>query len=351
MSEGFWVQSRFKDYEVCFCDDFAKEFATHRDRSFFLIDSRIFSLYGERITKEIPPEKRIVIDALETNKTMEFCLSLIPQLVEKQVKRGMVLVAIGGGIIQDITCFTASILYRGIDWIFYPTTLLAQADSCIGSKSSINLGKFKNLVGTFYPPRQILLDPSFTKTLSVDDVKSGVGEILHYYLIDNSPMIPDLVSRYDDFLKNPLLLKDHIHASLAIKKPMVEKDEWDQGERNVFNYGHTFGHAIESVSGYAVSHGQAVTLGMDIANFISWKQGLITKEVFDSLHGILKKNIPSYVISSQLMPDYLAALSKDKKNTNDDLTCILTQGLGRMKKMQIPLDEILHQNLTDYFSL
>lgn len=348
MSEGFSVKSRLGDYQVEFCDDFSQKFASHAERSFFLCDRKIYTLYSDRITKYIQPDKMILIDAVEQNKTMEFCHNLIPQLVEKQVKRGMALVAIGGGIIQDITCFTASILYRGIDWIFYPTTLLAQADSCIGSKSSINLGKFKNLVGTFYPPRQIFIDPGFAKTLSAEDVKSGIGEILHYYLVDNSSMIPDLVERYEQFLSNPLLLSDHIHASLAIKKVMVEKDELDKGERNIFNYGHTFGHAIESISDYKVSHGQAVSLGMDMANYISLKRGLISQTQFDEMHAILKKNIPGYRIPKVQLPAYMAALSKDKKNTGGDLTCILTHGLGKMKKITIPLNAELLADIEQF---
>src|SRR5271157_5866279 len=142
----------------------------------------------------------------------------------------------------DITAFVASILYRGLEWSFFPTTLLAQGDSCIGSKTSINLGDKKNLIGNFYPPSSIYIDTAFLESLETDDIKSGIGEMLHFYYYANSSYIDKLIGNYIHAISNRSTLIEYIRESLSIKKSVIEIDEFDKGERNKFNYGHTFGH-------------------------------------------------------------------------------------------------------------
>ena len=241
----------------------------------------------------------------------------------------MRLVAVGGGIIQDITSFTASVLYRGINWVFMPTTLLAQADSCVGSKTSINFDGTKNLLGGFHPPKEIYCFLDFLKTLSPDDIKSGIGEILHYYVVANSGKLEALMNNYEDVIVNRDSLQDYIVESLIIKKEMVQKDEFDLNERRVFNYGHTFGHAIEVMSGFGVSHGQAVTLGMDMANFVAYYIGRITKNKLEELRSSIYKNIPNYKIQPDQVDNFIELLKKDKKSVKGAIVCILpNQDLG-----------------------
>jgi len=174
--------------------------------------------------------------------------------------------------------------------------------------------------------------------------------MLHFFLIDgNKRLAETLMADYNDLLSSPGDLKEYIIASLKIKKEIIEIDELDRGERNLFNYGHTFGHAIETVTGYAINHGQAVTMGMDIANYLSLKLGYIDKKAFDDMHKILDKNIPDFKLEEDHIDDYLKTLSRDKKNIGKELGCILTKGHGKMMRMQIPMDGKLKSIIKSYF--
>ena len=351
MSDKLVIRSRLKDYEVKFVNDFAETLRPQVSRDVFLvIDQRVMELYRGRVQHLLPENHVVIVEAIEFNKTVDYCQKLIRTLIENNIRRGSTLIAIGGGITQDITGFVSSILFRGINWIFYPTTLLAQADSCIGSKTSINLGEYKNLLGSFYPPSEVIIDVNFLETLLADDIKSGIGEILHFYLIAGNELAERLVDNYDELFAYPKLLKDYIPISLNIKKNVIEIDEFDENERKLFNYGHTFGHAIETVSGYRVNHGQAVTMGMDIANYISLNLGYLDKQTFESMHRILAENMPAFRLQKDKLADYFTALSKDKKNIGNNLGCILTSGPGSMRKTQIPLDDKLKRMILSYFN-
>lgn len=349
--DNLTIHSRFRDYSVEFVADFLTPLRSWRDNNgFFLVDRKISELHKKRISKVLPPEKTILLNALEENKTLATCSEIISTLVERGVRRDTVLVAVGGGIVQDVTAFVASILYRGIDWAFFPTTLLAQADSCIGSKTSINLGKRKNLLGNFYPPLSVSIDTAFLETLSEDDIKSGIGEMLHFFYYAGSPFKDKILAAHADLLKDRNLLLEFIQESLRIKKGVIEIDELDQGERRKFNYGHSFGHAIESATNYQIKHGQAVTIGMDIANFLSWRLGLLSKEEFERTHDQWKINFPEFKLETINLETLFAALRKDKKNIGANLGCILSQGPGALLAKQIPFDQVLENTIQDYFN-
>jgi 3-dehydroquinate synthase len=351
MSNPMVIRSLFRDYNVHFVGDFAPSLKELIDQSaFFVIDPNVWELYADRMGKMIPNERRLIVEANEESKSLETCQTIIRTLVDRQVRRNDRLVAIGGGIIQDVTAFSASILYRGVEWIYFPTTLLAQADSCIGSKTSINLGDKKNLIGNFYPPSEIYIDTAFLETLLVDDIKSGIGEILHYYVYAASPLFDELIADYSTVLRNRTLLEKHIRESLEIKKSLIETDEFDRGERNKFNYGHTFGHAIESVTDYAVKHGQAVAIGMDLANYASMKMGFMKSEIFHDLHERLSINFPEYDWRTIDLNRYFELLTKDKKNIGSNIGCILAKGPGMLFKEQIPLDDHFRKMIKTYFS-
>lgn len=346
------IKSAFREYTVEFVDNFLGPLKAALDAGGVpVIDAGVFKIYKERLEKLLEGKEPIVIEANEQNKTLDKCKELIEELVKKGVRRNQKLVAVGGGVIQDIVGFTASILYRGVEWAFFPTTLLAQADSCVGSKTSINLSGKKNLIGTFYPPTHIYIDTGFIETLSVDEVKSGIGEMMHFYLYANSPYFEKLIKNYETILKNRKLLSEYIQESLSIKKSVAELDEFDKGERNKFNYGHTFGHALESVTNYGINHGQGVTVGMDIANYISWKKRLMDEKAFHELHASLALNFPEYDLSKINLETYLQALSKDKKNMGANIGCILAEAPGKLVKKQIPADSNFKKILEDYFSV
>lgn len=344
------IHSKFKEYPVYFVDDFTIALRDEINKNaFIIIDKIVYDLYQAGFAGMLSHENHLVVEANEMNKTLEKCQTIIEILVERKVRRNQRLIAIGGGVIQDITAFTASILYRGIEWSFFPTTLLAQADSCIGSKTSINLGDKKNLIGNFYPPSSIYIDTGFLDSLSSDDIKSGIGEMLHFYFYANSPFIDKIIKDYHFVLTDRRLLNEYITESLAIKKSVIEIDEFDKSERNKFNYGHTFGHALETMTNYGIKHGQAITVGMDIANYLSVKLGMMSQSDFNEIHAKLSVNFPSYDLSRYSMELYYAALRKDKKNIGSSLGCILSEGPGRLVRKQVPFDAGLETMISDYF--
>ena len=349
MPEKFEIKSGLRNYEVCWVKDCVAAIGDQRSsRSFLVIDEDLPT--SGKISKLFSKDRVIRLKADEKTKTFDSCSELIRQLVDRNVRRNEIIFAVGGGVIEDVVAFVSTVLFRGVEWVFIPTTLLAQADSCIGSKSSINFGVYKNLLGAFYPPSKVLIAPNFLNTLPADELRSGMGEILHFYLVAGEvKMASQLKKQHRELLKDPSGFKPYILASLKIKKSVIQRDEFDKGERNLFNYGHTFGHAIESVTNYRINHGQAVTMGMDIANFISWRRGHIKEEVFNYLHGLIAFNLPEFRLDPKNWAKYLQALSKDKKNVGKSLGCILTRRPGKMFKAQLPLDQRLGKDILSYF--
>jgi 3-dehydroquinate synthase len=352
MFENFSVASRIREhYSVKFTQQFEKDLESAPENSIIILDGRIAKLYANKLESILAGRAHVLLDCKEENKTLDYCKEVIAQLLDHKVRKNHVLVAIGGGITQDIVAFISSVLFRGVDWIFFPTTLLAQCDSCIGSKSSINFEGYKNLLGTFNPPSEIFIDPVFLETLSVEEIKSGIGEMMHYFLTEGLEDASSLAAEYDDSLTDRTRLLKYIHRSLQIKKKTIELDEFDTDLRHKFNYGHTFGHAIESLTSYAIPHGQAVTLGMDLANFIALKRGMIGKETFDQMHALLKKNIPSFKFDAANIDSYCQALSKDKKNKGGLLGCILPNGPGLVEKYFLEVNEDFKNTILEYSQL
>ena len=240
-------------------------------KNIFIIDENVFKLYKNKFGIKLQASQYVLIKPSEKNKTVDYSQEVIKKLLSLDIRKNSTLIAVGGGITQDIVAFISSIIFRGIDWVFIPTTLLAQCDSCIGSKSSINFLSYKNLLGTFKPPKEIFIYFDFLNSLSEKEIRSGIGEMLHYFFTDGINYSENIVNDIHLILKDRLKLKKYIIESLRIKSITIQKDEFDESIRHIFNYGHTFGHALESITNYDICHGQAVTLGMDLANFISLK--------------------------------------------------------------------------------
>lgn len=320
------IHSVFGSYKVVFDDQLRSLSPFFEDaNAAFLIDEKVFRLYAN-VFHKISPERLILIKANEVNKSYQAIVKIYERLTCFRAKRNLTLVGIGGGIIQDISGFIASTLYRGVKWIYCPTTLLAQADSCIGAKTSLNFGKFKNLIGTFYPPDKVILSTIFLTTLSKKDFYSGMGEIIKLFLIDGKDSINyfiNITQQKNYHYRNnifPLILK-----SLEIKKVYIEKDEFDKGIRNILNFGHCIGHAIESITNYRIPHGQAVTFGLIWANILSVKKGFLTKATSEYLfESLLINNITLKKEIAAISPDLIIrAMKKDKKREGQGLAIIL----------------------------
>ena len=323
VSKNIKISSHKGVYEVNFTQDWSQTLKEYNiESTFFIIDSAIADLYKIQL-ETVFNNKYYLIEANEKNKSLEKFPGYLEDLINLGLKRGNKLVAIGGGITQDIACFIASTMFRGLDWDFYPTTLLAQSDSCIGSKSSINSGNIKNILGTFTPPKKITLDVNFLQTLDKKDIFSGIGEMIKVHAIDSPESFNQINDSYGEILKERASMERFIYASLIFKKKLIELDEFDTGPRNVMNYGHSFGHAIETATNYRIPHGIAITIGMDMANYVASRIGVTTPLNFERMHKLLDKNCSMYretTIDSELLLD---ALSKDKKNTSSQLRLIL----------------------------
>ncbi|MBT7755605.1 MAG: 3-dehydroquinate synthase [Candidatus Magasanikbacteria bacterium] len=347
----FTVKSSVHDYKVKFIEDACNVLKNEiRDGDVIIIDNKVKDLYPDLLKYMNNNTSIIGLDARENQKSYEGLITIIQELINSGFRKNHRLIGIGGGIIQDITAFTASIMYRGVSWIFFPTTLLAQGDSCIGSKTSINFGEFKNQIGGFYPPNQIFINLSFLDTLSPEDLQSGLGEMSHYFVVAGGNDFKEYKQDYDIALTDNKVLAKMISDSLIIKKSYIEIDEFDQKERQVFNYGHSFGHAIESLTNYAVPHGIAVSFGMDMANFISVKKKYITMQIRYEIRELLEKIWSGYDLKDIDVEKFTLALSKDKKNVGDELRLILCKGYGKVFKDAQCLDDEFRGWLKDYFT-
>lgn len=348
MFEDFKVKSSRGDYFVNFglCVETLPDQLNIGD--VVIIDEVIAELYPT-VINAIGDSEKIFIEATETVKSYQSIGRIIEAILSTGFSKNNKLVAIGGGVTQDVTSFAASIMLRGVDWTFFPTNLASQCDSCIGSKTSVNLGSYKNLLGGFYPPKEILIDFTFCESLNNIDICAGLGEMMHYFLNDGSDSLEKLGVEIKKAKTDHHLLSKLIERSLLIKRKMVEIDEFDQGPRRVFNYGHTFGHALESSTNFAVPHGIAVAYGMDLANIISWKLGLIDNSLRNNIRPILQDIFEIFPIPPFKIESYFDALMKDKKNLEGKLNVILTRGLGDMYQTHFELTDEMRTLISDFF--
>ena len=353
VSESITIKSHKGEYSVVFDQNGINELnkgAT--DDAVYVIDKNIARIYADKLGDILKNKRVLYIDAKEENKSIDKFPGYIDELVNKHsIRREQTLVAVGGGITQDITCFLATTLMRGLPWHFYPTTLLAQADSCIGSKSSINSGDIKNILGTFTPPARIVIDVNFLDTLDDKDVFSGIGEMIKVHAIDSPDSFNKISFDYDKILSDKGVMEKYIHGSLLMKKKLIEIDEFDQGPRNVMNYGHSFGHAIETATNFAIPHGIAVTIGMDMANYIASELGITKPTHFERMHSVMKKNYAQYKDVDINTESLLIALRKDKKNTSTMLKLIMPDLDGHIKIILQEENVLFKHAVNDYFSV
>ncbi|MFH1378784.1 MAG: 3-dehydroquinate synthase [bacterium] len=345
------IHSKIKDYSVEFCSHvLARNMSLIEEiphaRTFYFIDQKVFNIYRNKFKTFINDNARIIIPATEAQKSYLRLAVYYRKLIKKGFTRNDLLVTFGGGILQDISGFIASTLYRGIKWIFIPTTLLAQADSCIGSKTSINFDGSKNLIGTFYPPDCIFIDESFCNTLTPEYFNSGLGEIIKFHLMSNVRRYL-LLKKYlscQHLIRNKYF-KDIIASTLNIKYSYFKGDEFDAGRRNLLNYGHCFGHALESASNFKLSHGEAVIVGMGFANLVSLQRGIMSKNKYDEFEQIFKKYYPRFDIHNIRVKDIVFFLKRDKKRSGKDLTMILSKDIGK----QMKYDDISEKEIKEVY--
>lgn len=338
------IKSKVKDFNVKFVEDFTFVDTFLKIPYYHIIvGSEVYKIYKKSIFDLFPKEKILTIEFDEKRKTINTAVEIYKKLLQVDGKKKLTLISFGGGINQDVTGFVASTLYRGINWIYVPTTLLAMADSSIGLKTSLNFESYKNLLGTFYPPSEIFIAVDFLKTLKKQDYASGVGEIMKLLLMKENAYRQltkirkkiQILHAYSDKRR----ITDIIKEAIKIKLSYMKGDEFDQGRRNLLNYGHEFGHALEPVSRYAVPHGIAIVIGMIFANHVSMKRGWIESELYDFLNeNVFLPYIERSMIKlkREFFDDdaLLSCMKKDKKRESQDLVLILPKGKLILDKVQ-----------------
>lgn len=335
LEESLEITSNIKNYTVNFEKDelFIKKLC-ELENSVFVVDENVYNAHKNGCLKYLPKNKIIILPIAEETKNLDTVCFLYREIMKFAPRKNLNLISIGGGITQDITGFAASTLYRGINWIFIPTTLLAQVDSCIGAKTSLNFEHYKNLVGTFYPPSKIYIYPEFLKTLTKEDYYSGVGEMAKLHLMNGEDDTRTFIKALKDIDEiEHLTVLERTQNCLKIKKSYIENDEFDTGRRNMLNYGHCFGHAIESSTNFGISHGQAVVVGMLLANKEALRRGILSeqKEKFireNVLLPVLKVKVPEIDIEKTIH-----AMKQDKKNLGNGLALVMINDDYEMVKI------------------
>ncbi|HFD14255.1 MAG TPA: 3-dehydroquinate synthase [Epsilonproteobacteria bacterium] len=282
----------------------------------------------------------------EGYKTLETVESILNECFEHKLDRKSLLIAFGGGVIGDMTGFTASLYQRGIDFIQIPTTLLSQVDASVGGKTGVNNKYGKNLIGAFYQPKAVYIDPAFLETLPPREFAAGVAEVVKMAVMFDKDFFHYLQG-VD--LSNIETIKEMIAKSVSLKAWVVNQDEKEAGIRAVLNYGHTFGHVVENETNYTTYlHGEAVAIGIVMANALAVELGLFTEDAAALVKAFLvSANLPTeYVIKN--VDDFYAHFFLDKKSAKGSIKFILPNGLGDYKMVSDIDEKIVKKVLTQF---
>lgn len=265
----------------------------------------------------------------EGSKTLDTVRSLYEQLILSKFDRGDVLIALGGGVVGDLTGFTAATYLRGIDFIQIPTSLLAMVDSSIGGKTGVDFSGYKNMVGAFHQPKLVYINTSCLKTLPMREYCSGFGEVIKYGLINDPQFYHWLKENVDALLSyDTEALKLMIYRSCYNKRKVVEADPTEQGERALLNLGHTIGHAVEKLMNFSLLHGECVSIGIAAASYLSYQRGNITKEQHLDILSTLEAYQLPVKVSGLYCEDVLEATKSDKKMLADTIKFILLESMN-----------------------
>lgn len=307
--------------------------------AFIVSDDVVFSLYGEKLTSSLKKEgfrvESYVFEHGESSKNLSTYSLILEKMCEKHITRKDVVVALGGGVTGDVAGFTAATYQRGMDFVQIPTTLLAAVDSSVGGKTGVNLPNGKNQVGCFHQPSIVICDTALLDTIPESEYVNGCAEIIKYAVIASRQL-------FTEICKKPVKeqYESVIAECVSIKRDFVEKDEFDIGYRMMLNFGHTAGHAIETVSGYAVPHGLAVATGMMIMARAAAEKGYCDEETVREIGRALEKY--SLPVSTDYSAEELCGvILSDKKTKNGSITLVVPESVGRCVLLETETSEIL----------
>jgi 3-dehydroquinate synthase/shikimate kinase/3-dehydroquinate synthase len=305
-------------------------------RVFVILDKNVGQIYGQSIKKVINniaiKKFYLTLASSEKIKSFGFVNQIIQKLYEEGFGRDTLLIAIGGGTIGDLAGFIASTYMRGISLIHIPTTLLSAVDSSIGGKTGINFQEAKNLIGTFYHPEMVLIDPNFIKSLPEEELISGFGEVIKYSFLTDKKFYSTLLSDYKLLMKKDNnFLNKIIYKSVRIKSAVVSKDEKEvTGLRKILNFGHTFAHAFESHSSYKLSHGKAVISGMVSALILSFQKKLIDENQLNYMLQLPMKFQSRVNLKRLNSESILNSMAHDKKNKDGKIQFVMIKNFGEI---------------------
>ncbi len=292
-------------------------------------DDNVFPLYGKDLRASLESAGLRVLEFVfphgERSKTLDTYGELLEYLCENRVTRTDALVALGGGVAGDLTGFAAATYQRGIGFVQIPTTLLSAVDASVGGKTAVDLKGGKNQAGAFYQPHLVLCDTDTLKTLPVEEYRCGCAEVIKYAMIGSREL-------FTEISETPVMeaYEKVICRCVEMKRDIVVKDEFDRGERMLLNFGHTFGHCVEALSGFSVLHGQAVAMGMAAVTKSAVKKGVCPKETETALMAILNKyGLPTDI--PYKLDDMLSAAGTDKKNAGNTYRLIIPETIGRCR--------------------
>ena len=327
-------------YPICFEENFSNLAQVMKaeglvDRKICIVtDSNVGPLYEsavEEVLRKVSSDISVfTFEAGEKNKNLDTVSSLYQALIQNGLDRKSLLVALGGGVVGDLTGFGAATYLRGIDFIQIPTTLLAQVDSSVGGKTGVDFQQYKNMVGAFHQPKLVYMNLSTLTTLPAEQFACGMGEILKTGLICDGEFFR-FVCREQESIKalDMKLIAAMVRRCCEIKAGVVERDPKEQGERALLNLGHTVGHAVEKLKNFTLLHGQCVGAGLVAAAYLSMKRGLLDEQEYQEIcRGCADYDLPIHV--DGLIPqDVLAATKKDKKMEQGHIKFILMDGIGK----------------------
>lgn len=323
------------------------------DHAIWIVDENVRQLHANAI-----PDNSIAVHALESEKNLRTVERLLEDIRERNGTRETRVIAVGGGITQDLVTFAASSYMRGVRWVYCPTTMLSMVDSCIGGKSSINVGRFKNLAGNFYPPDEVVIDTGFCETLSGTQMIEGLCEASKICYAHSDASFQNYLALTS--AASSKLTSEQLAALIAFcldtKRHFIEEDEFDQGIRQLLNFGHTFGHAIESATDYQVSHGVAVGLGMLAARRFSEHAGFLGNDrsnangLKEYIRGLLGGVQDLAQTLAKLEPhDAFKSFLSDKKHSASEYRLILFNGDGRLERKGLSRSAAVESALIDTF--
>jgi len=338
MKKQILIKTKSKKYKIFIengsINTYLKSELRTDSKKFIIVDSKV----SKKINKIIKNKKNvflITVKGSEKLKSINSYWKIISKLLQKKIDRSSTIISIGGGTVGDLCGFISNTILRGVKFSLIPTTLLSQVDSSIGGKNGINSKYGKNLIGTFYQPDIVIIDPTILRSLPLKQLRTGYAEIVKHALINDKNFYIWLKKN----LKNILLLKKNplcyaILKSIKIKEKYVTSDEKEKlvnsSSRAMLNFGHTFGHALESINKYRsnLTHGEAISIGMILATKISYRMKNIRRSELDDIIYHFKQAGLPYSTKSMINNKLYKAITADKKNTNNKINLILLKKIG-----------------------